>query len=253
MRSFLLLTLACLAFAPSVRADKKHMVVRSGHSERAVNNHPWTYTTPGHGQTNCSGSGNVYGTAIDTGNVTTVNGTVDTQTNCNSTYTPPQTNTGNWTTVDNAAWITDVANGDSYLIECTAHWRGSKCAGLLGGFYQAELEGNNIWITGMKGMKTATAKYKVIQFVPGQPAPTPTAYSPQPATQPSRAQWTTQETYTWETYKGAGSDDKAYVQSFCAVNPTAFAQLPQARVKLGLGAERAVDCASWLSAKAKAN
>jgi hypothetical protein len=229
------------------RADKKQLVVKSGLSQRQVNNHPWSYTSPGHGETNCTGSGTVNGTAIDNGNITTVNGTVNTQTNCNSTYTPPQTTNGNWVTVDNAAWVTDVATGDSYLIQCTAHWRGSKCAGLLGGFYQAQLDGNNMRITGQKGMKSATAKYHVLQFVPGGPAPTHT-----PAPSVSGPAWTSQETYTWLTYQSVASEDKTYVQTFCASNPKSFAAVPQAKTKLGLPAEHAVDCESWLSAKAKA-
>jgi hypothetical protein len=52
-------------------------------------------------------------------------GRASTDTNCNTTYTPPKTVSGNRVTVDNAAWVTDVLTGDEYLIQCTAGWVGS--------------------------------------------------------------------------------------------------------------------------------
>ena len=45
----------CLLYSfSSAGDDKKHMTVRAGTSAQQVNNHPWSYTTPGHGNTNCS-------------------------------------------------------------------------------------------------------------------------------------------------------------------------------------------------------
>src|SRR5579862_4941200 len=100
------LVLAALCPISYSQDKKKQMIVRVGSSSQQVNNHPWSYTTPGQGSTNCSSSGTVNGTGTTVGNTTNVNGTVNTNTNCNSTYTPPQTNSGNIVTVNNASWAT---------------------------------------------------------------------------------------------------------------------------------------------------
>ena len=156
--------------------DKKHMTVRAEGSAQQINNHPWSYTTTGQGNTNCSTTGTVNATTTDTGyGTTSTYGTGNTDTTCRSTYTPPQTVQGNRITVDNASWVTDLATGDQYLIECTAGWAGSKCSYLAGGTYVADLKGNTLSVTGMKGMKQITAKYKVIRYVPAASEKSPTS------------------------------------------------------------------------------
>jgi hypothetical protein len=223
------------------------MVVVSGAASRQVNDHPWSYTSPGQANTNCSGTADVNGTATSTGYGTTnVNGTVNSNTSCNTTYTPPQTTNGNWVTVENASWVTDVATGDQYLIQCTAHWRGSKCSYLAGGSYEADLEGNSIWITGRKGMKSETAKYNVLQYVQG------TRGSPSPVNRAmvagvrSGQPWTPDETYAWQDYQALSPVDKQTVHEFCSANPDSTALVPKD------APIHALKCVAWLSASKKA-
>jgi hypothetical protein len=90
------LALAVLVVGSSSAQDKKkYFTIRVENSSRQVNNHPWAYTTPGQSNTDCSTNGNVYATGTTVGNTTNVNGTVSADTNCNTTYRPPQTTTGN--------------------------------------------------------------------------------------------------------------------------------------------------------------
>jgi hypothetical protein len=252
MRLFIQLTALILSIGlcSSLRAEqKKQMIVEAGRAAQQVNNHPWAYTTPGHADTSCSGTGTVNGTATDTGGGTAnVYGTVNTNTDCNTTYTPSRTTTGNRITVDNAAWVTDVGTGDEYLIQCTANWVGSKCSYLNAGRYKAELKGNNIWITGMKGMKEMTAKYRVLQYVPSPRSPVAVTTA---SSKPDSAALTADETYAWQMYRSSSPEDKDYVQVFCNANPKGAALLPRAKVVAGQGAEHALDCASWITAKAK--
>jgi hypothetical protein len=244
----------CIALRYPTAADdkKKHLVVAAGKAAQQVNNHPWSYTAPGQANTNCTGSGTVNGTATDTGYGTTnINGTVNTNTDCNTTYTPPRTTSGNRITVDNAAWVTDVATGDEYLIQCTANWVGSKCSYLNDGNYKADLEGNNMKITGMKGMKEMTAKYHVLRFIPSGRVPSVATVTSTTSSTQTSTTWTPDETYVWQMYRSISPEDKDYVQVFCAANPKGAALLPRSKVVAGQGAEHALDCASWISAKSK--
>jgi hypothetical protein len=237
-----------LIIASTVRADeKREIVVRAGATETQINNHPWSYTTPGSANTNCSSNGNVYGTVTNTGsNTATVNGTVNSNTNCSTTYNPATTTTGNRVTVNNEVWVKDIANGDSYLIECTAGWAGSKCSPLLPGIFKAEVKGNNMWITGRKGMKTSTAKYHILRFDEGTRAdPKYTQAST------SQAAWSNEETYTWQTYRSLSPEDKDYVRVFCAETPKGAALVPHSKVLAAQSADHAVDCSAWLTAKSK--
>lgn len=151
---------ACLFFCSVAQADKikKEMIVTVSDHAQQVNNHPYVYTTPGHSNTTCNGTGTVNGTATTIGSTTDINGQVSTNTDCSTTSTPTRTTSGNRVTVSNSAWLTDTATGDQYLIECTAGWAGSKCSNLVGQTYKAVLDGNNIIIHGKKGMKDASAK-----------------------------------------------------------------------------------------------
>lgn len=128
LTALLLVGLSLLMDVASVAQDKKKsFTVRAGTSTRQVNNHPYSYTTPGQSNTNCSSTGTVNGTATDTGyGNTNISGTVNTSTDCNSTYTPPHTTKGNIVTVDNASWVTDIASDDQYLIECTSTLEGQQ-------------------------------------------------------------------------------------------------------------------------------
>jgi hypothetical protein len=263
-RAIFSLGLCFFVASPLLAGDKKEMIVAAGEAARQINNHYWSYTTPGRANTNCSGSGTVNATGTTVGSTTTVNGTVSTDSNCNTTYTPPQTMNGNRITVDNSAWVTDTATGDQYLIQCTANWRGSKCSYLTGGTYKAALEGNDMWITGMKGMKEATAKYHVLRFIPAPPRPpsvpaavavgasAPTVASTPPTASGLLPGWPPDETYAWETYKNASPEDKDYIRVFCTANPKGGALIPRAKVIAAQEADHSVDCTAWLAAKAKA-
>jgi hypothetical protein len=230
------------------------MTVRAGATASQVNNHPYSYTTPGTSNTNCSGTGTVDGTASNTGyGTTSISGTVNSKTSCSSTYTPSETTTGNWTTVDNASWVTNVANGDQYLIECTAHWRGSKCAYLTGGTYRAELNGSDMEVVGMKGVKEAKVKYHVIRFIPAPHTAAEASFGGNSRSSQNTSVRTPGETYTWATYQGLAPEDKDYVRVFCSENTKGNALVPRTKVDAGQGAEHAIDCANWISAKQKSN
>jgi len=236
---------SCFSCASVSGDDKKEMIVETGRTAQQVNNHPWSYSTAGNANTNCTGTGTVNGTATDLGyGTSSVQGTVNTDTNCNTTYNPPKTYSGNRVTVDNAAWVTDTATGDQYLIQCTAGWAGSKCSQLLGGKYKAELRGNNMWITGMRGMKASTAKYHVLRYVPVR-------NSASTANVSSSSGLTEDERFTWNWYNNLSDIDKKYVNEFCPSNPSDKALLPRVKVEAGEPAERALYCQPWLSAKAK--
>ena len=250
--AFILAALCPVSYSQN---KKKQLIVHAGASTRQVTNHPWSYTTPGQGSTDCSTYGTVNGTGTTVGNTTDINGTVSANTNCNSTYTPPKTTSGNIVTVNNASWVTDINLGDQYLIECTAHWRGSKCSYLNDGDYKATLEGNSIWIKGNKGMKEMTAKYTVLQFRPASrsSATVVSAASSLPTfVVPSTSRlWTEDEKFVWGFYNSLPDDDKKYVEDFCTANPNEKALLPHAKVLAGQPSDRTIGCSYWLSAKAK--
>jgi hypothetical protein len=167
---WLVVVFVCLASQASA-GDKKHVTLRVIEpSQQQVNNHPWSYTTPGSSNTTCQDSGTVNATATDVGSgVTTVNGTTSGMTNCNSTYHPPQTHSGNRVTVTNSVWVEDVGSHDRFELQCTANWIGSRCGGLNGiGFYSAEIDGNNMKVEGVRGMdKKVTIKFHILTHVPG--------------------------------------------------------------------------------------
>jgi len=246
---------ACLFFCSIAQADKikKEMIVTVSDHAQQVNNHPYAYSTPGHSNTTCSGTGNVNGTATTIGQTTNVNGQVNTNTDCSTTSTPARTTSGNRVTVNNSAWLTDTATGDQYLIECTASWVGSKCSNLIGQSYKAVLDGNNIIIYGKKGMKDASAKYHVREYLPKQGyVPTlPASAASTSAPSAVAKNWTGEEKFTWEWYNSLLEDDRNYVHEICPANPTGRALLPHAKVLAGQNADRAMDCAAWNSAKAK--
>jgi hypothetical protein len=248
---FVLLGIASLSPAQD---KKKNLIVRADQSARQVNNHPYSYTTPGQASTDCSTYGTVNANGTTYGNTTNVNGTVNADTNCNTTYRPPQTTSGNIVTVDNASWVTDINSGDRYLIQCTAHWAGSKCSYLEEGTFKAVLEGNTMLITGMKGMKEMTAKYHVLRYTPGSHSPVQAAaLSNGLANVSSRVSsaLTEEERFNWQWYTTLPEEDKKYVAEFCPANPTGKALLPRAKINAGEPAERALYCQPWLSAKAK--
>jgi hypothetical protein len=177
----LLLSLATTGLA----GERKTLTVRAGASATQVNNHPIAYTTPGYSTANCASNGNAYGTVNSTGpNSATVNATANSTTNCSGSYTPPSTVVGNSVTVNNSDWVTDVNTGDLYLLECTANWRGSKCSSLIeGDIFSAEIRGYDMFITGSKGLKPVTIKYKVLQFRQGAGLVKTSTSSPQKADQ----------------------------------------------------------------------
>jgi hypothetical protein len=115
-----------------------------------------------------------------------------------------------------------------------------------------------MWITGMKGMKEMTAKYHVVQYVRNSGAASPipvstgtTLTSSASSTGPSSLN--ADESYAWKMYGNSLPGDKDYIQVFCGGNPKGAALLPHSKVIAGQSPEHALDCASWISAKAKNN
>lgn len=252
---FMRIAAFCLLTAigfPSAGAQdkKKHMTVHVGSSTRQIYNHPWSHTTPGQANTNCSTNGTVSATGTTIGSNTSVSGSVNADTDCTTTYRPPTTRTGNRVTVENASWVMDTASGDEYLIECMANWIASKCSLLDDGDYKAALEGNNMWVTGMKGMKEMTAKYHILKFVSGGPhsrliqAPVKAQVAP-----PNN--WREDERHAWESYNAFPEDDKKYVRDLCSANPTARTLLPRAKARDGSPGAQTFFCASWVHGKTR--
>lgn len=240
--------------ATGLAGERKTLTVRAGASATQVNNHPFAYTTPGYSTANCTSNGNAYGTANSTGpNSATVNATANSTTNCSGSYTPPSTVAGNSVTVNNSDWVTDVNTGDLYLLECTANWRGSKCSSLIeGDIFSAEIRGYDMFITGRKGLKPVTIKYKVLQFRPRAgmvKASAPVAATAPPVTskylEPDSAHpgWGPMQSYSWSVYKDLSQGDKDYVGQFCTANPSGTAGVPKEKPA------HAIDCAGLLKAK----
>ena len=94
-------------------------------------------------------------------------------------------------------------------------------------------------------MKEVTAKYHILQFIPGSSSASGTTLRSTPS------HWTEEEKFTWEWFTGLPEEDKKYVADFCPANPTSKALLPHAKVSAGEPPERALYCQPWLSAKAK--
>ena len=147
--------------------------------------------------------------------------------------------------MDNASWVTDINSGDQYLIQCTAHWKASKCSYLNEGQYKAAVDGNDMWVTSLNGMKEVTAKYHILRYIAGVQS-----YAPQVAGVSTRA-WTEDEKYVWNWYNTLPEDDKSYVREFCSTNATEKAPLPHSRVLAGQAPDVYFYCSYWLSAKAK--
>jgi hypothetical protein len=116
----------------------------------------------------------------------------------------------------------------------------------MGGSYEANLEGNSIWITGMKGMRKETAKYNVLQYVratsPSMNPANKIIVSPSQSTEPVTPQ---SGIYTWQVYQALGAADKQTVHNFCTQNPQSTALVPKD------SPIHALQCAAWLSALSK--
>lgn len=98
-----------------------------------------TFTHPGHSYTNCLGSTFYFGQFRSYGDSGSVSGTADTNTHCETTYTPPSETT--LTTYRKVNYT--IARGERglYLLSCTQTWKPSGAArglaalhGALAGF-----------------------------------------------------------------------------------------------------------------------
>ena len=158
-------------------------------------------------------------------------------------------------TINNSDWVTDINTGDLYLLECTANWRGSKCSSLIeGDIFSAEIRGYDMFITGRKGLKPVTIKYKVLQFRPGAAmvkasapvaAAAPTVTSKYLEPESAHRGWSPMESYSWNLYKDLGQGDKEYVIQFCDAHPSGSAGIPKEKPA------HAIDCAGLTQAKAE--
>jgi len=250
--SALLAGMLLLGWATSgLAGERKTLTVRAGASATQINNRPYAYTTPGYSTANCNSNGNESGTVNSTGpNSATVNATANSTTNCSGSYTSPSTVVGNSVTVNNSDWVTDVNTGDLYLLQCTANWRGSKCSSLIeGDIFSAEIRGYDMFITGRKGLKPVTVKYKVLQFRPRAAMVKASAATPVTSKylEPDSAHlgWSPMESYSWNLYKDLGQGDKEYVIQFCDAHPNGSAGIPKEKPA------HAVDCAGLAQAKAE--
>src|SRR5712692_5154008 len=144
-------TLSCWA------AEKISLTVTAVSHESSV----WESTAvlhhPSSSQTSCNGTG------MNTGPTSTAN--VD----CNTTTYGggQQTVTTHQLHVENII----EANGERFIIQCTASWVGSNCAPMKDGDrFQAEYDGKTtMWISGRKGGnlgKRISIKYKVLDRRP---------------------------------------------------------------------------------------
>jgi hypothetical protein len=132
--SFLLLI--CLSVATFAK-DKPKITIEVVDSQSSQRQ--WTQYVPGtngHSETTCDTNG----TALDTGNVTTVNGT----TNCTTTTTPgsPASTVQHSIAQEHVHAI--MADGTHITLWCQNGFR--RCASLSAGAYSAEVSGNSLFI-----------------------------------------------------------------------------------------------------------
>jgi hypothetical protein len=156
------LTLVLLLLSAVVYAKEKEKVVFE-----SVKNNPYTstfnWTTPGRAgtaSTDCTGSSTTYGN--DT--YSNTNGSA----NCETTYsapTPPRTTTYNFQNVLVEGYLTR-ANGERWQVQMWCRKAFRDCRTLNEGeIFQAERDGNTIWIIGRDGLKDKAIriKYTVMQ------------------------------------------------------------------------------------------
>jgi putative salt-induced outer membrane protein YdiY len=145
------LVLPCMA--------KNRLTVRAVGFKSQVNDNPYTITTPGESNTNCSGTATTWGN------------TTNASANCRTTSTPAETAQRTWRTVDVVNWV--EANGMRYTLACTAKWRWNVCLTLRKGeLFQAEIDKNTMWVVARKGGnqgKQVRIKYTILDI---RPSPT---------------------------------------------------------------------------------
>lgn len=127
----------------------------------------------------------------------------------------------------------DMQRGQQYLLECTAHWRGSQCHGLLNGYFNAFIENDTVTVNARRRGKNVDVKYHILQAIAGTP-PTSVSFVPEITAERVDAMW--------HIYLKLSDEDKRSVQSFCMANQNLIAFTPQDKVKAGQEAEHALDC-----------
>lgn len=163
--------LMLLGMPSSFARDKQTAtVVVHAVSYRAIPHQNTTYyTTPGHSDTSCYGSGS--GTSLNWGFMTSANGSMSI--NCTTETTPPQVKpiTVAWLEVYNLIEV----NGMAYTIRCTAHWIGSACSWLTpGDTFSGEVKDTTMWITSHRGGnmgREMRTKFAILDIRPRQSSP----------------------------------------------------------------------------------
>ena len=129
--------------------------------------HDWnySYTTPGRSNTSCYGSASTLGNGTINGNAVDWNAVTNLSADCQTVSTPPQTYSG---TIRHFEIFNALRgqNGLTYIVTCSTHWIGSKCSWLRpGDHFQAEANGNTLWISARKGGnrgKPVRVKYRIL-------------------------------------------------------------------------------------------
>lgn len=165
LRQLLIPLACCLVLGVPVAAQKdKNEKLRVTVRAIAYRIIPWQsttyYTTPGSASTSCYGQGTWWGYGSF--------GTLNMNTDCNTTYTNPTQIPITWYKVD----IYNLVETDTHniVIGCRANWRWSKCSRLTpDDVFDAEIEGGKLFIIGYKDRerkKPIRVKYDIVEINP---------------------------------------------------------------------------------------
>ncbi len=117
---------------PSAAKDKDNPVVTIEVVDAQTSVRQWLYSVPGYDSTRCGTNG------------------------CTTIYNYPSTGSVN---IGQVHVFATMPNGQHVVLWCQAGWR--HCRTPQPGSYQAELEGNTVWITGyaLDGKQVSRTKY----------------------------------------------------------------------------------------------
>jgi hypothetical protein len=188
MKSMVPVTFAFVVLLVPVARAQQTFTINVLTEQWTTTHHPFTWTTAGHSNSSCSGTGTINGTVNATtyGNTTTgsVNANSYSNSNCSTTFTPPSSQT-----IDvqkPVVYVLAESATTRMVLSCTKQVRfGSQCEGLNPGTFTARFdEKGNFEVQGLKGKKEEWVEYNVVQqsaIQQGVQAPAPGPQNSQPA------------------------------------------------------------------------
>jgi hypothetical protein len=130
-------------------------------SQAGVREFAWSIPgRPGYSRTDCSTTGTANGTATSIGNTTFGDATGNSNTSCQTTYTPPTEPTTTYSYI-NQVWVYAVVDSRHMKLWCQKQFR--DCRILEAGNYEAESKGDAIYVMAWDpGGKRHRIKYRVV-------------------------------------------------------------------------------------------